>query len=262
MAALAERAAQPSTKVLINGRPKAFGNSANALSATGSPVAYHSIVAPAFLHAITEAEAAGADVFAAASFSEPILPELRSLASIPVISMSEACFAAAAMIAPKIGLVTLNEVVPSFLEKSSKLHKWGDRISGIHWLPGMVSEEELDLSLGNSGDATRQLDLIVGAGRKAIAAGAQVIVFAEGVLGALAAINGLTEIDGAPVIDVVGATVLYAEFAAGLSGRTGVGHSRRAYPAPDHDTRAYILRAIAASGTSLSGTSPCIQNGV
>lgn len=39
--------------------------------------------------------------FIAASFSEPILPELRGLAKIPVVSMSEACFVTAIISAPE-----------------------------------------------------------------------------------------------------------------------------------------------------------------
>ncbi|MFF2840578.1 aspartate/glutamate racemase family protein [Paenarthrobacter sp. NPDC057981] len=242
---LARRAAAESTEVVVRGRPHEFGNSASAVSATGSPIAYHSIVAPAFLHSLVEAEKQGADVFVAASFSEPILSELRSLATIPVVSMSEGCFTAAALLAPKIGLVTLNEHVPYFLEKSISLHKWKDRISGIHLLAGLVVEEDLDAALDPEANPDHYLQLIREAGRSAIASGAQVIVLAEGVLGALAAINGLSDIDGVPVIDVVGSTVLYAELAAALCIKTGVSHSRRAYPAPDDRTREYIVQQLA-----------------
>lgn len=241
---LAHRAVAPATEVIVRGRPKEFGNSASAVSATGSPIAYHSIVAPAFLHSLLEAEEQGADVFVAASFSEPILAELRSLATIPVVSMSEACFTAAAMLAPKIGLVTLNEHVPYFLEKSIALHKWKERISGIHLLSGLVVEEDLDAALDPSASPEQYLQLIREAARDAIASGAQVIVLAEGVLGALAAVNGLNNIDGVPVIDVVGSTVLYGELAAALCTRTGVRQSRKAYPAPDDETRGYILQQL------------------
>jgi Asp/Glu/hydantoin racemase len=82
------------------------------------------VVDPAFVHAVLASEEAQAEVFVAASFSEPILPELRSLANIPVASMSEACFMAASTSAPQIGFVTLNKHIIPYIEKSISLHKW------------------------------------------------------------------------------------------------------------------------------------------
>lgn len=51
--------------------------------------------------ALLASEEANSGAMIAASFSEPILPELRGLAKIPVVSMSEACFVAATISAPE-----------------------------------------------------------------------------------------------------------------------------------------------------------------
>lgn len=82
LATLTQRAARPSAEALITGRPTALATR-RARSAQQVRLV---ITVVGLLHAITEAEAAGVDVFAAVYFSEPILPELRSLANIPVIS--------------------------------------------------------------------------------------------------------------------------------------------------------------------------------
>ncbi|CAM2187633.1 allantoin racemase [Paraburkholderia sacchari] len=229
-----DKVASPGTKVLLNGRTTAYGNTLDTLDVIGSPIVYHSVVAPAFIRSLLTAESNGADAFVVASFSEPILPELRSLANIPVVSMSEACFMAASMCAPKIGFVTLNRLVVPYIEKSIALHKWKDRVTGIHLIEGDVSEAELDVSFANP---RPYLDRLVEGIRTAIAAGAQVIVPAEGVLGVMAAENGIREIDGVPIIDAIGTPIIFAEMAIALKERTGVAQSRASYPSPSAEAR-------------------------
>lgn len=64
-------------------------------------IVYHSVVDFSFIRALLASEEANSGAFIAASFSEPILPELRGLAKILVVSMSEACFVAATISAPE-----------------------------------------------------------------------------------------------------------------------------------------------------------------
>jgi allantoin racemase len=225
------------TEVLLNGRNPDPTSQLSAAEIISSPILYHSIVVPAFVQAVFAAESADADVFVTASFSEPILPELRALAKIPVISMSEACFVAAAASAPKIGLVTLNKHIIHFLEKSIALHKWKDRISGIHLIEGEISETELDTKYSQPSPYLAKLSEGM---RRAIAAGAEVIIPAEGVLAMMAAENGMHEIDGVPVIDAVGSTILFAEYTFALEQRTKVAQSRVAYPLPSEAGRKLI----------------------
>lgn len=240
LAAHFKRVASPGTEVVLNGRRSSFGSHLDTADVIGSPIMYHTVVAPAFVTSLLEAEEAGADAFVVASFSEPILPELRSLARIPVVSMPEASFMAASMSAPKVGLVTLNKLVVPFIEKSASLHKWKDRLSGIHLIEGDVSEAELDANFSSPGP---YLDRLVAGVREAIAAGAQVVIPAEGVLGVMAAENGLTEVDGVPVIDAIGTPVLFAELAVALKKRTGVAQSRVAYPLPSDAARNLLAGA-------------------
>jgi len=234
LAAHFKRIASAGTEVVLNGRRSTFGSNLDTADVIGSPIMYHTVVAPAFVQSLLEAEKAGADAFVVASFSEPILPELRALGRIPVVSMPEASFMAASMSAPRIGLVTLNKLVIPFIEKSISLHKWKERVSGVHLIEGDVSEAELDANFGSPGP---YLDRLVSGVRKAIAAGAQAVIPAEGVLGVMAAENGLTEVDGVPVIDAIGTPILFAELAVALKARTGIAQSRVAYPLPSEEAR-------------------------
>jgi allantoin racemase len=84
-----------------------------------------------------------------------------------------------------------------------------DRVSGIHLIEGDVSETALDANLSGPG---RYLDRLTGGVRRAVASGAQAVIVAEGVLGMMAAENGLHEVEGVPVIDTIGTPILFAEF--------------------------------------------------
>jgi Asp/Glu/hydantoin racemase len=237
LAAHFKRVASRGTEVVLNGRKSAFGSDLGGDDVYGSAVVYHTVVLPAFIRSLLAAEKAGADAFIVASFSEPILTELRALANIPVISMTEACFMAAAMSAPKVGFVTLNKHVVPFIEKSISLHKWKDRVSGIDLIEGEVSEAELDTKFPAPGP---YLERLVAGARKSIAAGAQVIIPAEGVLGVMAAENGLREVDGVPVVDAIGTPILFAELAVALKERTGLAQSRAVYRLPSAQARALL----------------------
>jgi hypothetical protein len=63
---------------------------------------------------------------------------------------------------------------------------------------------------------------------------------AEGVLGMMAAENGLHEVEGVPVIDTIGMPILFAEFMVALKQRTRVAQSRVAYPLPNDAPRQFI----------------------
>jgi hypothetical protein len=60
------------------------------------------------------------------------------------------------------------------------------------------------------------------AAERAVAAGADVIIPAEGVLAQLLVINGVKTIAGAPVLDVFGAAWSYAQMMMRLWSRTGL----------------------------------------
>jgi allantoin racemase len=235
------KVASPGTEVVLNGRHGGLGSELAASDVLGSPVVYHSVVNLVFIQSLLDAEKTGADAFIAASFSEPILAELRSLASIPVISMPEACFAAAFTSAPKVGLVTLNRHVIPYLEKSISLHKWQDRVSGIHLIEGDISETELNAKFAEPEPYLKRLTLGI---QEAIKAGAQVVIPAEGVLGAMAAENGLSQVDGIPVVDAIGTPILFAEFVVALKNRTDVAQSLAAYPPPSDAARLIISESV------------------
>src|SRR4051812_15983136 len=84
-----QRVKSPGTEVILRGRGRGAEGVPMA-EIIRSPVLYHKAITPVFIDAVIEAERIGADAFVIGSFSEPIVPELRSLATIPVVTMPEA----------------------------------------------------------------------------------------------------------------------------------------------------------------------------
>ena len=228
LAAHLDRVASPGTEVILSDRSSGFGREIDRAEFAGSFDAYRAVVAPEFMKSLLTAEAVGAEAFVAASFSEPNLTELRSAAHIPITSMAEASLMAAFMDAPTVGLITLRKGFVRAVEQSILSHHVHDHLRGVHPLEGDISEIELDANLASPGP---YLDRLVAAVRDAIAAGARAVIPAGGLLGLLAAENGLQEVDGVPVIDSVGAPVLFAELAVTLKARTGAARGDGGYPA-------------------------------
>ncbi len=233
-----QRVASPGVEVLLHGREGDFGRELVVTDLISSPIAYHLVAPPMYIRAVVDAQNQGADAFVVGSFSEPILPELRSLASIPVVSLSEASLLAACSVAPKIGLLALNSIGAPYLDKSIALHKLGARITGVHVVEGDFLEQALDAMFADPGPF---LEGFTKSARTAVAHGAQVIVPGEGVLAVMAARNGVSDVDGAPIIDSIGVAALFAEFSVNMKQRTGVAQSRLAYPAPTAATMRVLL---------------------
>ena len=221
----------------LHGRSGGQGVKLDASDIIGSPIVYHSVVDPAFVESVLEARLLSADAFVAASFSEPILPELRSLARMPVVSMAEACFMAASTSAPKIGLVNSQRAHHSIRREVD----FSAQVEGARkWrAPNCRRYLETELDAKYSQPAP-YLERLAAGVRNAIAAGAQAVIVAEGVLGMMAAANGLREIDGVPLIDAIGTPILFAEFMVALKQRTGVSQSKVAYPPPSEAARRFI----------------------
>jgi Asp/Glu/hydantoin racemase len=220
----------PDTKVTLKGTNPRFSHGLSTYDCVASPYAFQRTYVPMYLSAAEEAERTGYDAFIVASFSEPVLRELRSLATIPIISASECSLLTACTVAPKIGLVTLSRLTQGYIEKSIANHHLEARVSGVHVVGDATTEDELDKNFDRAGP---YLERFKSAAREVIAKGAEAIIPAEGLVAAMIAVNHLYEIDQIPIIDSIAAAILFAEFAVAMKHRAGLEPSRRfAYPRP------------------------------
>ena len=215
-------------EIVLRGRGSAAAG-VSMVDIISSPVIYHQAITPVFVQAVLTAEDQGADAFIIGTYSEPIVPELRSLATIPIVTMPEASLFAACMVAQKFALVTLNRAAVPYMVKSVAFHKLTNRVSGIYVVDEKMEEEELNTQFG---EPEAYLSRVRRAFGKAIEDGAEAIIPAEGVLAAMVVNNGITDIDGAPIVDPIGTPLLFAEMAVEMRRKLGLRHSRISYPYP------------------------------
>jgi Asp/Glu/hydantoin racemase len=226
----AERVGSPGTQITVHGMDADLGHGLLQADVILSPAVYTSVVVPLFLRNAWKAQREGYDAFVIGTFAEPVLRELRSLVDIPVVSAFEASMLAGCTVAPKMALLVLSEQTVPYVEASIERHRLAARVSSIQLIDSVMLETDLDREFEAP---AAYLGRFKSAARKAIAAGADAVIPAEGMVAAIVAVNGLQEVDGVPVIDAVGVSILAAEHAITLRQRIGLKPSRlRAYTQP------------------------------
>ncbi|AZV92797.1 hypothetical protein CBF45_02855 [Bordetella sp. J329] len=218
------RIANPGTEIVLHGVPEAMWHGKSPSEVMKVPYAYHKAMSRQLLHNVYRAEQEGYDAFVIGTYTEPLLRECRSLVDIPVISMPESTVLISCSMAQQIGLVTLNEENQWFLKNAMQRHRLEARISGIYVIEPQLPERAIEQVFLQPGDYIAAFSATA---RRAIEAGADIIVPAEGLVAEVLAANGVHEIDGVSVLDGVGAPLAYAEMLARLHRLTGLHAGRR-----------------------------------
>jgi Asp/Glu/hydantoin racemase len=157
------------------------------------------------VHALN-AETDGFDAFAICTLPDPMLTEVRTLVNIPVVGCGETCFRLAGAAGRRFGmLLFIDRMAERYREQIAALGL-ADRCVGVQPV-GFRFNDVLD-AFDKPGEL---IDRFRTAARRMIAAGAGAIVPGEIPLNVLLASEGLTEVDGVPLIDSLGATLKQAE---------------------------------------------------
>jgi Asp/Glu/hydantoin racemase len=191
-----------------------------------------------FISAAVQAEREGFDAFALSTLPEPGLRDIRSLVDIPVVGYGESAMLQACLVARRFGVLVF---IPELAELvTANAHRYGlaDRFIAAR----DVGFRFNDVLTAFSSPASL-LERFRESARKLIADGAEAIIPGEAPLTVLLAMNGVTEVDGAPVIDSLGAWVRDAEKLVDMR-RAGMQRNRRGYfDAPvNRERRDEILR--------------------
>lgn len=236
----------PDTDVVLHGlRPGTYGGLAPA-DVLKYPYPYHVILEQA-LENCYEAQRQGFDAVALASYSEPFLREARSLVDIPVASLAESTLLVGCSMARLMGLVSITPDVVRMTWDVIHKHRLDDRVSGIYTLDPPI--DELGLSVAFR-EPTAFLAAFEHTARAAIAAGADLIIPAEGILAELLWTSGVRAIDDVCVMDSLGTLFMYTELLVNLHRRTGLGVGRRwEYARPP----AEVLQRVRASAGRHTG---------
>ncbi|MDO8279834.1 MAG: aspartate/glutamate racemase family protein [Burkholderiaceae bacterium] len=175
--------------------------------ALGNAFTYHRILDHVIDNAYT-AEKSGFDAFIVGSFSEPFLRELRSLVRIPVVSILESSLLISCSLGKKIVPLANGRELEALVNSAAEKHGLRERIQPAATLSPPWHEPELAAAIH---DPAKLIAAFRETAQKLVDGGAEVIIPAEGVLCAVLSANNVTEVGGAPVIDVFGATWLYAQ---------------------------------------------------
>ncbi len=205
----------------------------------------------ALFESALRAQREGYDALAVGCFLDPVLDELKEALDIPVVSLGETGMRFACMLGRRFAVLShtaaLNTKFHADLIDKYGLQKYAGPLVSFE-----LPFEELEAAL--RGDAAACLERIRAAGRAATAQGAEVIVLGCGLMNLVGIRNGLTDIDGAPVLDVSGLLMKTAEAMVVLRRRSGLHVSRAGYyarpPAAEIDriARAYGLDPGRARG--------------
>ena len=192
------------------------------------------------------AEREGYDAFIIGSFSEPFLAETRSALDIPVVSLAEATMLVAQSLAEQVALITIAPPNAKRLRSVVKRHGMQDRVSAVLSLQRGLDEADLDRALEGGADVAEDFSTVA---RRAIEAGADVVVPAEGVLNLVVQRHRIQTLEGATILDCIAATLLYTELMVQLRRRVGAGVGRRwAYARPDPSLLARLRLVADYSG--------------
>lgn len=176
-----------------------------------------------------QAEADGYDAFVVGSFSEPYLREIRSAVRIPVVSIPESSMLVGCSFGRLLLPITNAPQIALLVNLVIERHRLEARVMRAVALDPALDEPALEKAFASPAAA---LQSFTRAAEEGIRAGAEVIIPAEGVLSTLLTSHKITQIAGAPVIDVFAVTWNYAVMLVHLRRQCNLGVSGLGYYSP------------------------------
>ncbi len=193
--------------------------------ANGNAFVYHRMLDQVIDRAL-QAEREGYDGFVIGSYSEPFLKEIRSAVNIPVTSVLETTLLVGCSLGSKLGFVTTSPNVVGMIRKALAFHQMESRVAAVISLDPPMSGPPLHAAFDKPEGLIKTFEKT---SAEAIAAGADVIIPAEGIIAVILTENGVTRFQDAPVMDVFGVTWSYAMMMAKLRVTAGLSVTRRGW---------------------------------
>jgi len=171
--------------------------------------------APIVYHSAVSAEADGFDGVLITCFGDPMLHQIRQAINIPVASIGESALLMASTMGSKFGIIHISDY--NILETRHTIAKYGlsDRLANIRSINEPPREQG-----GAIFNATHSIEKFKKVARELIADGAEVLIPACGLMSPAMRFapgatdeypNGLTEVDGVPVVDVLSCGIKMVE---------------------------------------------------
>ena len=171
-------------------------------------------------HVAVHAEEEGFDAVIIGCFGDPMVWEMRQALNIPVVSIGESSMLLSTLMGLKFGVVTISPYnVPG---QEERIVKYGlkERSAGVRAIPESSEEQVKALtSAGATIEAFKQ------AARELIAEGAEIVIPGCSLMSPALRLapgaekeypDGVTEVDGVPIADVISDAIKLAETLASL----------------------------------------------
>ncbi|WKU43408.1 aspartate/glutamate racemase family protein [Streptomyces sp. VNUA116] len=170
-----------------------------------------------FAHAAVRAERSGYDAWITAAGQDPGLRDARHLAGIPTLGYGESAFFLSAMTGQRFGLLGFMPPLEEPIRHNITRYGLDAHLAAYEVVPGGWDGVHRALD----GDCDPFLTVYTEAAERARAAGAEVIIPAEGIPNEILWHLGVRELAGMPVVDPAGLAVKLAELTGEL-GRLGI----------------------------------------
>ena len=177
------------------------------------------------------AQGEGYDAFLIGNFFQPGLHELRELLTIPVLGLSESSVSMACLMGPSFSLIQVNPKFNRRIVEGITLQGLAGRMVSVEMLT-VERPGTFDLALQDTAVRDGIVTQFVETARRALDKGAEVLIPAGGSLMAALLQAGVTEVDGAPVLNGITALVKTGEMAVQMQALTGLFTSKRLTYAP------------------------------
>ncbi|VTZ27583.1 Racemase [Methylocella tundrae] len=202
-----------------------------------------------FIAAALRADQEGFDAYALSTLPEPALREIRSLVDIPVVGYGESAMLTACQLGHSFGVLVFIEELAELVTENAARHGLATRFAGARHVGFRFTDV-----LKAFADPQPLIEQFLVAAKALIADGAEVIIPGEAPLNVLLAREGVTEVDGAAIVDSLGAWVKHAEAMVDSRRAGGAGRSLRGYFSSQPE-RARVDEVLAFYGVSqrLSG---------
>lgn len=238
-----KRISRPETEIVMHGlQPGTFRTNYPGSDIRHVGLQYfHSIQ---FVKAALAAQQEGFDAYAISSLPDPALREIRSLLTIPVVGYGESAMLTSCLLGSRFSILCFISELVDLLTDNARRYGMSERLVGV----SDVGFRFNDVLAGFSEPAPL-IARFIEAARKQIALGADVIIPGEAPLCVLLAKNGVSNVDGVPILDSLSCWVKQAEMLVDLKRQSNITACRRGYfhEPPPADRVAEILAFYSAA---------------
>lgn len=177
------------------------------------------------------AEEQGFDAYAISTLPEPALREIRSLLTIPVVGYGESAMLTACMLGRRFGVLVFIDELAELVTDNAHRHGLRERLADVRHVGFRFADV-----LAAFEAPTELLERFRVSARALIKEGAEVIIPGEAPLNVLLATHGVSEVDGVPILDSLGAWIKQAEAMVDLQRANGTRTCNTGYFSARPDT--------------------------